>query len=89
VTVLGPLPLRERRAGDVTVVVRPEQLVVETGTDARVRTVEYYGHDAVSLLDLPGGLTIRVRVLAAPDHRPGDLVGVRYAGGPAVAYPAA
>ena len=86
-TPLGPVPLRDLGEGPVDVIVRPEQLLVEEGDVASVRAVEYYGHDAVSVLELMGGHQVRVRVLSAPDHRPGDRVSVRYVGGPTVAFP--
>ncbi|HEV8424087.1 MAG TPA: ABC transporter ATP-binding protein [Actinomycetes bacterium] len=56
---------------------------------ATIDAVEYYGHDAVYLTRLPGGDAVRVRVLDAPEFRPGDLVDLDYVGGPTVGYPRA
>ena len=85
-TPVGPVPLVTCASGDVDLVVRPEQLTVVDGDRATVTAVEYYGHDAVSHVALADGTTLRVRVLAAPLHRPGDRVDVEYVGEPAVAF---
>src|SRR6266545_1453186 len=75
--------------GDVDVLLRPEQLRVAAGRQATVDAVEYYGHDAVYLTRLPDGAAVRVRVLDAPEFRPGDRVDLDYVGGPTVGYPRA
>jgi iron(III) transport system ATP-binding protein len=88
-TPLGRVPLRGDLHGDVEVLLRPEQLRVVAGSRATVDAVEYYGHDAVYLTRLPGGAAVRVRVLDAPEFRPGDRVDLDYVGGPTVGYPRA
>src|SRR5215216_393910 len=50
---------------------------------------ELFGHVAVYLTRLPGGAALRVRVLDAPEFRPGDTVDLDYVGGPTVGYPRA
>ena len=85
-TAIGPMPLMQRLDGDVEVVVRPEQLAVVDGDQGSVVSVEYYGHDAVSHVALADGTKLRVRVMAAPQHRPGDRVDVQYLGDAAVAF---
>lgn len=84
-TWFGPVPLQSPARGIVRLLVRPEHLVMTAGDDATVSAVEYYGHDAVSLLDGPSG-TVRVRTMSAPPFSDGDLVGVRYAGPRAHSY---
>jgi iron(III) transport system ATP-binding protein len=86
-TALGRVALRAGIGGPATVLVRPEDVAVSAGDAARVAAVEYYGHDTVYQLDV-GGLIVRARATGAPLHRRGEPVGVRYAGGPAVAWPA-
>jgi iron(III) transport system ATP-binding protein len=88
-TAVGPVPLSAPLRGEVDVLLRPEQLRVSAGRDATVDAVEYYGHDAVYLTRLPGGDAVRVRVLDAPEFRPGDRVDLDYVGGPTVGYPRA
>jgi iron(III) transport system ATP-binding protein len=88
-TPLGRVPLRGDLHGDVDVLLRPEQLRVVAGSRATVDAVEYYGHDAVYLTRLPDGAAVRVRVLDAPEFRPGDRVDLDYVGGPTVGYPRA
>ena len=85
-TSLGPVPLVGDLNGAVDVIVRPEQLAVVDGERASVTAVEYYGHDAVSSIAFEDGTQVRVRVMAAPRHRPGDRVDVEYIGDPAVAF---
>jgi iron(III) transport system ATP-binding protein len=86
-TMVGRLPLRAPCTGDVSVLVRPEHLRVSAGSDLEVERVEYYGHDAVYVLRAGAGQQVRVRILERPLFERGDLVAVRYTGGPTVAYP--
>ena len=86
-TRVGVVPLRDVMWGAVDVMVRPEKLVLEPGDDARVETIEFYGHDAVYLVRFADGTLLRTRVLAAPEFSPGDRVAVGYAGDGTVAYP--
>jgi iron(III) transport system ATP-binding protein len=86
-TPIGRVPLRAELRGDVDVLLRPEQLRVSAGRAATIDSVQYFGHDAVYLTRLPGGAALRVRVLDAPEFRPGDTVDLDYVGGPTVGYP--
>jgi iron(III) transport system ATP-binding protein len=88
-TAIGRVPLRDGLGGDVDVLLRPEQLQVSAGAAATIDSVQYFGHDAVYLTRLPGGAALRVRVLDAPEFRPGDTVDLRYVGGATVGYPRA
>jgi iron(III) transport system ATP-binding protein len=88
-TAIGRVPLRAELAGDVDVLLRPEQLRVSAGRAATVDAVQYFGHDAMYLTRLPSGAALRVRVLDAPEFRPGDTVDLDYVGGPTVCYPRA
>jgi iron(III) transport system ATP-binding protein len=85
-TPVGRVPLRGELHGEVDVLLRPEQLRVTAGRGATIAAVEYFGHDAVYLTRLPGGAAVRVRVLDAPEFRPGDRVDLDYVGGPTVGY---
>jgi iron(III) transport system ATP-binding protein len=88
-TPLGVVALAEPPAGgDVQVLLRPEELRVEPGDDGEVELLEYYGHDTVYVVRLENQSVVRVRAGSVPLHRRGDRVTVRYAGPPAVAYPA-
>jgi iron(III) transport system ATP-binding protein len=89
-TPIGRVPLRAALLrGEVDVLLRPEQLRVSAGRAATIDSVQYFGHDAVYLTRLPGGAALRVRVLDAPEFRPGDTVDLRYVGGATVGYPRA
>ena len=74
-------------AGHASVLLRPEDLRLVPGGDATVELTEFFGHDTVYLVRTASGPLVRVRAGAAPTHRRGDLVGVSYAGAPAVSYP--
>ncbi|CAN5265397.1 ABC transporter ATP-binding protein [soil metagenome] len=87
-TAVGAVPLRESRTGDVDVLVRPEDVVVREGGDARVTDVEFYGHDAVYVVRPHAGPTVRARILTRPRFVPGDQVALDYSGAPTVAYAA-
>jgi iron(III) transport system ATP-binding protein len=88
-TPIGRVPLRAELRGDIDVLLRPEQLRLSAGRAATIDSVQYFGHDAVYLTRLPGGAALRVRVLDAPEFRPGDTVDLDYVGGPTVGYPRA
>jgi iron(III) transport system ATP-binding protein len=64
---LGTLDLaRACPDGPARVLLRPEQLRLAppaaAGTPARVRRVDFYGHDSRVRLDLPGGLAVNARL---------------------------
>ena len=96
-TMLGPLPLDPaaatlRTAGQVTVLIRPEQIDLgpnEDGVTARVTAYRYHGHDAVLHVQPEpdaGAQPVVVRIAGGP-HRPvGSTVTLR-AHGPVFAWP--
>lgn len=69
-SALGPVPLRRDASGEVTLIVRPEQVrFTAPGAGAvrgSIRSVQYYGHDALVDVVLAGdGMAVRVRALAS------------------------
>jgi len=94
--LLGTLPVRGYvPRGAVTVMLRPEQITLApAGTgqlDATVRSVTYFGHDAVVELDLHHRVhtfpdRIRARVVGTQPPETGDHVGLTVAG-PVRAFP--
>jgi iron(III) transport system ATP-binding protein len=86
-SVLGTFPVDGDGEGAIDIMVRPEDLVIEDDAlvTARVEWAEFYGHDQVVGLRLPGDELVRVRVLGNRVHTPGDEVGVLVRGKP-VAY---
>jgi len=91
-TALGPIPLDNPAHGEVSVLVRPEDLALDTpsddGVSVTVERREYYGHDTVYAVRVLEGPAARVRAAAAPRFRPGDAAGLRYTGPPTVAFAA-
>jgi iron(III) transport system ATP-binding protein len=90
--VLGVLPLeRPTPEGPVRVLLRPEQLQLGEPTGsaptARVHTVDFYGHDARVLLDLPSGLRLTARLDGHALPAYGAEVAVSVTGA-ALAFPA-
>jgi len=96
-TRLGCLPLDEAGTaevvqGQVTVLVRPEQIELEFGGDGvpgRVTSYRYHGHDAVLHVqpaDDTAGQQIIVRVAGGPHLPPGSPVMLRVRG-PVLAWP--
>jgi iron(III) transport system ATP-binding protein len=85
-SAIGAVPLLAPTVGATTVLLRPEDLRLTPGGEATVELTEFFGHDTVYLVRTAAGDTLRVRAGAAPTHRRGDPVTVRYAGGPAVGY---
>jgi iron(III) transport system ATP-binding protein len=88
VTEIGDVGLRTPSRGRVDVLLRPEHLVIETGDDATVELVEYYGHDHVTIVTLDGGNQLRCRTPGPPRFARGQRVGVRIDGSSAIAFPA-
>ncbi len=88
-TPIGLIPLHRGPAGPVEVMVRPERILATPGDCATVTGVEYYGHDAVYLVSIDAGPTVRSRVIGAPRLGPGDRVDLEFQGEPTVAYAAA
>jgi len=96
-TLLGCLPLdpavtTRGAAGQVTVLIRPEQIDLgpnQDGIPARVTSYRYHGHDAVLHVQTgtePGAPSLVVRIPGGP-HRPvGSAVTLR-ARGPVFAWP--
>jgi iron(III) transport system ATP-binding protein len=95
--VLGALPY-EQASGDflaegrARVLLRPEQLRLSapepSGPRARVRSIDFYGHDSRVWLDLPDGGTVSARLEGADLPDAGDDVSISVRG-TALAFPAA
>ncbi len=65
--------------GPVLVVVRPEdvQLSIGEAPNAVVAHTEFFGHDQMVTVALPGGSRVRSRIGPRPHYEPGDQVRVR------------
>jgi iron(III) transport system ATP-binding protein len=90
---LGTLPVQgERPDGRARVLLRPEQLRLSApaadAVVARVRSVDFYGHDSRVWLELPDGVTVSARLDGADLPSAGDQVAVTVRGA-ALAFPPA
>jgi iron(III) transport system ATP-binding protein len=86
-TPIGLVPLVDAHEGPVEVMVRPERILACPGDGGTVTGVEYFGHDAVYVVRIDGGPTVRSRVIGAPRFAPGERVALAFTGEPTVAYP--
>ncbi len=93
-TALGDVDLRSDVEGSCEVLLRPEDLTLDTSEpDAsakpvHVELVEYYGHDTVYLVTLDDGTRVRVREVSVPRFDRGDVASIRTTGRAAVAFAA-
>jgi iron(III) transport system ATP-binding protein len=90
---LGDLALQSPRPdGPARVLLRPEQLRLGTaegdGPRARVRSIDFYGHDARVRLDLASGGSVSARLEGTNLPAAGDDVSVTVLG-PALSFPTA
>ena len=86
---LGQLPTTGLHTGPVEVMLRPEdlQLIPDELGLAEVVNREYFGHDQLITIQLPGGLQIQSRLLGSEgDFYPGQRIGLT-ARNPVVVYP--
>ena len=91
---LGALPYEDSSTpvadGPARVLLRPEQLRLGAPGPgrpaARVRSVDFYGHDSRAWLDLPGGIRVSARLDGADLPSAGDDVSVTVRG-TALAFP--
>jgi iron(III) transport system ATP-binding protein len=85
-TAIGRVPLQDETLGDIDVLIRPEEVVVEPQGDGEVVAIEYYGHDAVTTVRFTTGVEVRSRTTGAPRFAVGDSVNVHHSGAASVAY---
>lgn len=82
-TALGSVELDHAAQGPVTVLLRPEEVVIVNGEPhATVTTVEFYGHDMLVSTVLDSGPSIDFRCRPVRTLTPGSRVRLEYAGPP-------
>jgi len=87
---LGTVRLIHPATGEVTILLRPEQIRLSSDPDGGpfgstatgvVRSVDYYGHDALVELELlPTAVRVQARLLGTPVPEPGTRAGVKVQG---------
>ena len=95
---LGTVRLVEPADGKITIVLRPEQIQLSPDPDSAgldsaavgvVRSVDYYGHDALVELELlPSAVRLQARLMGMPLPVPGARAGL-VVNGPVRAFPSA
>ena len=85
-TAVGQVPLSTEHEGTVDVLLRPEDLSIESGNGASIELIEYYGHDTTYELALRDGTSIRARMASAPKFARSDTVDVSFSGDTTVAW---
>lgn len=86
-TSIGPIRMTARHRGPVKIVVRPEHLMIGSGSAGIITGVNFYGHDTSYEVNM-GDRTLEVRHIASPRFEIGDGVELSYGGPIAVAFPA-
>lgn len=84
-TAVGSIPLVTSANGPVDVLIRPEDLVLESNGPGTVTLTEYYGHDMMVSIALDG-TELQVRAAARAPWSRGDQVSVTYVGDAANAF---
>lgn len=87
-TAIGRVDVGGSPDGDVRVLYRPEQLVVETGVGSQIERIEYSGQQSRYEVRLASGELAVVRATGVPIHLSGDEVAVRFTGTTTRAWPA-
>ncbi len=77
-TAVGVVALSAPAHGEVQVIVRPEavRVVAAADGDGQVVEREFYGHDQLVTVELPGGIRIQSRLGPGPALLPGERVSV-------------
>lgn len=81
--VLGQLPIQKQTEGPVQVMLRPETIHVNLGTEGqrgRVLDIEFYGHDQIISIELDSGERLLARRDAIQPFLPGQQIGVQPVG---------
>lgn len=85
-TAIGNVPLAAPGAGAIKVLVRPEDLALESNGASEVILTEYYGHDMMVTVAIDGDVELQVRAPARASWARGDRVDVTYIGEAANAF---
>lgn len=85
--VLGDLPLAEAAHGTVEILIRPEMVLLQPDPAGAgcVEHINFFGHDQMVQVSLPGGVRLQARTQPRLDLIPGSHVRVAVEG-PVVAY---
>lgn len=83
---IGPIPIDSELTGQVEVLIRPEDLSIESGHGGTVEMVEFYGHDSMVFVDFCGQI-LQVRCDPESSFLRGDQVDIRFSGVSASAFP--
>jgi iron(III) transport system ATP-binding protein len=83
---LGTVRLIDAADGKITIILRPEQIQLSLHSDGAalgsaaigvVRSVDYYGHDALVELELlPSAVRVQARLMGTPLPLPGSRAGL-------------
>ena len=89
-TALGPVPVAVSALGNVSVLVRPEDLTLGAdGAPGTIEHLDFFGHDTRVSIRLRDGTRVLARVRSRDDLREGAQVLVAYSGGVAACWPTA
>jgi iron(III) transport system ATP-binding protein len=87
-TRLGDINLCFEMSGPVDVLIRPEEIMLEGGTDAEVTCVDFFGHDTLyTLRTNDDAQELQCRTGGMPRYQVGDWVAIKHSGVRTIAFP--
>ena len=87
-TRLGDINLCFEMSGPVDVLIRPEEILLEIGSDAEVICVDFFGHDTLyTLRTNDDEQELQCRTGGMPQYQVGDRVAIQHSGVRTVAFP--
>ncbi len=87
-TRLGPINLCFEMKGEVDVLIRPEEILMEAGDDAEIVAIDFFGHDTLyTFVTINDGKSLQCRTGGMPRHSVGDRFSIKHSGVQTVAFP--
>ncbi|MDG2300965.1 MAG: ABC transporter ATP-binding protein [Acidimicrobiales bacterium] len=87
-TKLGPINLCFEMKGEVDVLIRPEEILIEAGDEAEIASIDFFGHDTLyTIITNDDNQSLQCRTGGMPRHSVGDRVAIKHSGVRTVAFP--
>ncbi|HAY51068.1 MAG TPA: ABC transporter ATP-binding protein [Acidimicrobiaceae bacterium] len=87
-TRLGSINLCLEMQGEVDVLIRPEEILIEDGNDAEIIAIDFFGHDTLyTFTTTNDSKVLQCRTGGMPRYSVGDRVSIKHSGVQTVAFP--